>query len=355
MDEEVVAHGEQHVHVRLERQPPEKLGESGLDFGPVQCEQLLELIHDQQRLFVAFPPPGDQPHRNVGMLEPQQLAYRLGVTGDLSRQLLGQGNHRRAARGADDAAPPFRQGRDQPGPEERAFAGAGGPDDRLQMRPAQLAPHLLDLHLAAEEILGVLLRERRQARIRATIIHALHAQDDLLQRPRQRLRRRIAPPRIPGHGPQQHWAPGAGRQSRRFLAHAGPESLAGGLRARSPHADHLGQHHPRREEVGPGVQTPSLELLGRHVGARSRDRVVPLVRDRRREPEIHQDDAPCARDHDVPGLDVPMYQSGLVDGLQTHQELGGDLHRFPEIERSPLAQNDGQRRAIHCFMSNYSR
>jgi hypothetical protein len=83
VEQEVVPHREQHVHVGLEGQPAQKLGEAPLYLGRVQREQLLELVHDQQRLAVTPAPAPDHPERHLGILEADQLAKGLGI----SRQL----------------------------------------------------------------------------------------------------------------------------------------------------------------------------------------------------------------------------------------------------------------------------
>lgn len=51
-DQEVVAQREHDVHIRLGGESPQERGEPLLDLRQVQCEQLLELVHDQRRLRV---------------------------------------------------------------------------------------------------------------------------------------------------------------------------------------------------------------------------------------------------------------------------------------------------------------
>ncbi len=85
MEEEVVAHREQHVDVGLERQPSQKLGEALLHLGRVLREQLLELIDDQQSLVVLPAPAAEQRDGHLHLLEPHEIPHRLGVAGELRR------------------------------------------------------------------------------------------------------------------------------------------------------------------------------------------------------------------------------------------------------------------------------
>ena len=72
--------------------------------------------------------------------------------------------------------------------------------------------------------------------------------------------------------------------------------------------------------------------------------MVPPPRGKRaRDAEVHDHDAPRAREHHVLRLDVPVHEAGGVDGLEPGQELRGDVAGLLESERASLAQELGQR------------
>ena len=62
--------------------------------------------------------------------------------------------------------------------------------------------------------------------------------------------------------------------------------------------------------------------------------------------EVHDHDAPGAREHHVLGLDVAVHEPGGVDGLEPGQELRGDLAGLLESERASLAQQVGERHPV---------
>jgi hypothetical protein len=78
-DQEVVPQRQQHVHVRLARQAPQQLREPPLHLGRVQREQLLELVHHQDRVPVAFAPPAHHLERHLGVVDVDQLPEGLRV------------------------------------------------------------------------------------------------------------------------------------------------------------------------------------------------------------------------------------------------------------------------------------
>ena len=168
------------MDVALERQACQQIGKTGLDLLRVLSEELLELVDDHQGLLVTLAPTSHQGHGDVWLVEVEELLDRLDVAGELSGQRSGQGLGRTVPRLTDQRRPPFRPDGQQPGPDEGALAGPGRPDEGEQVRPPELAPHRFDLELATEEILGVVLGEGRQARIRPHVLRPGHPQRDLL-------------------------------------------------------------------------------------------------------------------------------------------------------------------------------
>ena len=117
LEQEVVAHGQQHVDVGLEDEPAEQLGEARLHLGRVQREQLLELVHDQQRVVVPVPPAGDDRDRDVRVVDARAALHRLGV----ARQLAGQ----RLASDGDGALPGVQRTIRQPAARRASARRAG--------------------------------------------------------------------------------------------------------------------------------------------------------------------------------------------------------------------------------------
>ena len=86
--QKVVTHAQKNVHVGLHGQTCQELGKRLLHHVPVEREQLFELVDDQQRIAVTAAPAGDDVDRHVCILEAQQLANGVGVTGELGHQSL---------------------------------------------------------------------------------------------------------------------------------------------------------------------------------------------------------------------------------------------------------------------------
>ncbi len=117
---------------------------------------------------------------------------------------------------------------------------------------------------------------------------------------------------------------------------------------RASAGQHLVHHDAEREDVGSRVDPRAPRLLGRHVGDRAED--VPLarqvrdaalgrrarevrVRVRRLHPgeaEVEHLDAPLARHHDVPGLQIPVDDPALVRRRQRVRERDRDLEEAGE-------------------------
>ena len=89
------------------------------------------------------------------------------------RQRPRHGQERVLARLAHHRPPARRRPGHDPGAQQRALAGAGGADHRQQPPARDLSPQLRDLLLAAEEVVGVGLGERRQPRVRRPLVGSI--------------------------------------------------------------------------------------------------------------------------------------------------------------------------------------
>jgi hypothetical protein len=103
-EEEVVAQRKQHVDVGLLDEPAQQGGEARLHLGSVQGEQLLELVHDNERLAALLSPAPDSGEHAIRLpaqaqlLHPlQQLADHLGVAGELEGERAGERQGRAGA------------------------------------------------------------------------------------------------------------------------------------------------------------------------------------------------------------------------------------------------------------------
>ena len=264
----------------------------------------------------------------------------LAVGLELRQQRLGERHERTVAGGGHDGRPPLGPGRQQSGPEERALAGAGRPDQAEQARPPELAPHGLHLDLAAEEVRGVLLAERGESGIGSRVLGAHRTQRHLLESAREREGALVTLLPIGGNGTPDHARPGRLRDlaggRRRFppipAARAASE-------ATPPGVDHLRQHHarPRRRRHGRrrsrrGPARAACRAVCRRPSRAHRAHPV-------RDPEVHHHHPPGAGEHDVLGLEVPMDEARLVDRRQAGQELGGDLLRLADRRAGPRSRS----------------
>ena len=123
------------MHVPLGGEPTQERGESGLGLRGVQCEELLELVHDQQHLVVAPPPARGRLHHALGVAAlhelrdaVQQVRDRFRVPRQLPRQPLREGQRGLRPRRADDRPPAGRAPRHHPRPHERGLARSRGSD-----------------------------------------------------------------------------------------------------------------------------------------------------------------------------------------------------------------------------------
>ena len=293
-------------------------------------------------MIVPAAPAGHDLDSHARLLEVDQPRNRLGVSDQLGRERVCERGKGAVARRREDDPPARRRARSEPRAQERALAGARWTDQREQMRPPQLLPHLLDLELAADEVVrvpsvnddrpGYGRCDSSPARRRVTSSSARDSAAAVEYRCSRASRHRL-----PEHG-----GPRRVVQPRRPVVDGAPDRFARRWVPCPTGRDHLCQHDARREHVGPGVDDLSARLLQRHVGRRARNRPAARRRHGAGDAKIHDHDATGARDHHVLRLDVAVHEPGGVDRLEPGQELRGDLAGLLEIQRASLAQQIGQ-------------
>ena len=231
--------------------------------------------------------------RPPGRRSPTSRSQRLGVPGQLRRERLPQAPEGRRPRRAT-RAPPSPRGRDATTPARTndVLPAPEGPITAEQLPRPQPLPERLDLRLPPEEDGRVLLREAREPRVRAPLLHLLQARrprrrrQHRLQRQRQVVRR--AEPLLPLLLQAPPHDPAAAPAGRPAPATTAPPASPPGSPSASPTVvsrrngcfprQQLVQHHPEREDVRPVVHRQPPHLLRRHVP----DRPQQLPRPRRR-------------------------------------------------------------------------
>ena len=346
VDQEVVPERQDDVGIGFEHEPGEELRESRLDRRRVLGEQLLELIDEDERVLVPGAPSGDGRHGRVGVVESDERLERRGVVGAHWHERLCQRLERLRARRCEHRLPGRRQGRQQASAEKRALARARRSDHPQQPRPLQLLPDGFDLDLATEEVLRVLLGERREARIRLPLLHSGQPERHLFEGARQRVGGRVPAVAARCERPLEDGRPGTLGYLRRRLPHAAPQRLAGRQPVAPSHRHHLGQHHASREDVRARVDLLAARLFGGHVRRRTGNRHGVCVACGARHAEVHDDHATGTRDHHVLGLEVPVHEPGRVDRLEPGEELRGDVARLGERQGAARLQGFAERRAV---------
>ena len=127
-EQEVVAQREDDVEVGLEHEAAEQLGEGLLDRRGIEREELLELVHDHERVLVALAEALQQRDGRVRFFEAQQRLERLGIAGESRGERVREGLEGPVARGRDERLPALRQAVQQARAQERALARARGSD-----------------------------------------------------------------------------------------------------------------------------------------------------------------------------------------------------------------------------------
>ena len=330
--EEVVAQRHHDVHAGVGREPAEKVGEARLHVAGVQREQLLELVHDEQRALV--PPP---PRRECGC----HLIARVGAHEALEgRRVVRQFGHQRPRHGRErpvarrqpQAAPAARGQRDDAGAQERRLARSRRADDGQQRAGLEALPERLHLRLAPEEPGGVLLAEAREPRVRAPLLHIVEPgraagriEHRLEREPEvvRRLEPMLGPlleasPDDGVHGPRHRWRD-SGQRRGRFVQDGADCRGRGVPLERVRTAEQLVEYDAEGEDVRAGVHLPPLRLLRRHVGrgahqpVRNRrarlgagEVVGRLCCDLLGEAEVEDLQPPVGRDEQVRRLDVAV-------------------------------------------------
>jgi hypothetical protein len=113
--------------------------------------------------------------------------------------------------------------------------------------------------------------------------------------------------------------------------------------------EHLVQDDAERVDVGAGVDGSALGLLRGEVRDRSQDGRRSGKGVGARGPsdaEVHHLHVARRREHDVPGLDVPVDESVVVCELQRRRHPLRDLRGAPRVDRSVLGELVGQRRPL---------
>ena len=344
--QEIVAHTEQHVDVGLENEAMEQVRKSSLNLGPVLREQLLELIHDQDRTPGAAAPSGHDFRRHFWIVEAQEKVHSPYIAGHLWGESTAQGKLWIVARLANEAGPGGTGIGHQARLKERGLSSSGRADQREHPRWAlELAPHLLDLGLAAEEVLGVCLGEGSEAGVGVEVVGAFDAEGHVLEGAGQGVGGVEAAFAVFLDGLLDHRSPRRVGDLGGLGAHALPDALPRVEALDAVGAHHLGEHHAGGVDVGSRIERLSRRLLGRHVGRSARHRAAAfgLLPG---QPEIHHHDPARPGEHDVFRFDVAVDQPGLVDGLEACEKLRGDVLRFFEVERPAFLEDTEQGRAI---------
>ncbi len=151
--------------------------------GGVLSEQLLELIDDHQsaRSSLAATARRRRPPRPVvaaASTSPSPRRHRPSRRQRPSAATLT--GRCRVCR--SDGAPAGPCGRNQACTKERSLACARRPDQpEHPRRPLELAPHLLDLGLAAEEVLGISFGEGCETGVGVEVVGALDSEGHVLE------------------------------------------------------------------------------------------------------------------------------------------------------------------------------
>ena len=109
VEQKVVPQRQEHVNVRLESEPAEKLGEGALDFGEVLGEELFELVDDDERLLVASRQRETTATATSMSSKRSRSCRALRVAREGRHQSLGESLKGPVARSAHDRCPPFGQ------------------------------------------------------------------------------------------------------------------------------------------------------------------------------------------------------------------------------------------------------
>ena len=81
----------------------------------------------------------------------------------------------------------------------------------------------------------------------------------------------------------------------------------------------MGQDHAHRVHIRAGIHRSPARLLRRHVRGGPGDGARLRLTQIHRQAEVHDHHAPRPGQHHVLRLEVPVNETGLVDGLEAHR------------------------------------
>ena len=147
-----------------------------------------KLIDDHEHLLLMLAEAAHERHHRIFVLESEKRLHCCGVSGQRGSECLRERLERTTPRRGDDSLPGAWQRGKQACSQKRALARARRADQGEQTRPLQLFPHGFDLDLAAEEVLRICLRERRQPGVGSFPFERGKTKGDFLECPRERAR-----------------------------------------------------------------------------------------------------------------------------------------------------------------------
>ncbi len=112
---------------------------------------------------------------------------------------------------------------------------------------------------------------------------------------------------------------------------------------------HFREYDAGRKNVGARIHGLTPELLRRHIGGRAGNSVGPRLGGRLGDAEIHHHHSARPRDHQVLGLQVPVHEPRLMDGIEPGKKLRRDLDRLFHLERTFRLQELEKRDAVDVF------
>lgn len=124
-----------------------------------------------------------------------------------------------------------------------------------------------------------------------------------------------------------------------------PHALAARPVAEARFAHHLGEDHPDRKQIGPGVHRLAPALLRRHVGRSPRHRPASRLR-LQGNAEVHDHHAARAGDHHVLGLEVPVHEPRRVHRVEPGEELQRQVPGLAQRKGAALLEKGQERLAV---------
>ena len=125
VEKKVIAHRQKHVNVTFEGDTAQKLNDARLFFRVILGEEFLELIDDEQRLFVPVSPSGDHRDCPIAIADVDKLSGRFDVAGKDRHQPARQRRKRLFTRLTHDHTPALWRCRNYTCTDERALPHPG--------------------------------------------------------------------------------------------------------------------------------------------------------------------------------------------------------------------------------------